>query len=196
MFQELQKHNYVLASRSPRRSQLLSMIQLPFTVLASDHDESALDEPDPIRHVLQQSLAKAQQVAGQVEKAIVIGADTIVVLDGEILGKPVSAENAAEMLRRLSARTHHVFTGFSLIDRPQGRTLSEYEVTAVHFRALSEEEILSYAHSDGPKDKAGAYGIQDASAVFADRIDGCFYNVVGLPLTKFYLALSIFIQNN
>jgi septum formation protein len=192
----LYKRKYILASQSPRRCQLLSLIQLPFSVLPSQHDEDTLEEPDPIRHVLAQSLAKASQIAAQVEDAIVIGADTIVVLDGEILGKPRSADHAAEMLSRLSGRTHHVFTGFSLIERPQGRSVSEYEVTAVHFRPLYDWEIRTYANSEGPLDKAGSYGIQDQSAVFADRIEGCFYNVVGFPLTKFYLTLLAFIQTS
>jgi len=192
----LYKRKYILASQSPRRCQLLSLIQLPFSVLPSQHDEDTLDEPDPIRHVLAQSLAKASQIAGQVEEAIIIGADTIVVLDGEILGKPRSADHAAEMLSRLSGRTHHVFTGFSLIEQPQGRSVSEYEVTAVHFRPLFDWEIRAYADSESPLDKAGSYGIQDQSAVFADRIEGCFYNVVGFPLTKFYLTLLAFIQTS
>ncbi len=195
MYHSLQQYNYVLASQSPRRRQLLSLLQLPFTVLVSGHDENGVDEPDPINHVLRQSLAKAQEVSGLVKKGIIIGADTIVVLDGEILGKPDNPEHAIEMLTRLSGRTHHVFTGFSLIDQPSGRSVSDYEVTAVHFRPLQDWEINNYASSDGPMDKAGAYGIQDQSAVFADRIEGCFYNVVGFPLTKFYLTLLEFLKN-
>jgi len=192
----LMERNYILASQSPRRSQLLSMIRLPFSVIPSQHDEGSLSEPDPITHVLGQSLAKAQRIAVQVENAIIIGADTIVVLDGDILGKPNSPDQAVAMLTRLSGKTHHVFTGFSLIEQPGGRTVSEYEVTAVHFRNLFEWEIHHYVRHDEPMDKAGAYGIQDQSALFADRIEGCFYNVVGFPLTKFYLTLLAFVHNS
>jgi septum formation protein len=195
MFPSLQHRQYVLASQSPRRRQLLSLLQLPFTVIVSGHDENGVLEPDPINHVLRQSLAKAREVIGLVDDAIIIGADTIVVLDGEILGKPTTHDHAVEMLTRLSGRTHHVFTGFSLIDQLSGRSVADYDVTAVHFRPLQEWEIKNYVASDGPMDKAGAYGIQDQSAVFADRIEGCFYNVVGFPLTKFYLTLVEFLNN-
>jgi septum formation protein len=191
----IHKHRYILASQSPRRSQLLKLIGLPFAVLPSHFDENSLQESDPINHVLGQSIAKARQVIGQVGEGIIISADTIVVLDGQILGKPDTPDHAVQMLQWLSGRTHHVFTGFTLLHRDDGKSVSDYEVTAVHFRHLHDWEIQDYVDTRHPMDKAGAYGIQDQSAVFADRIDGCFYNVVGFPLTKFYTTLLPFINN-
>jgi len=184
----------VLASSSPRRQQLLNLIGLKFQVIPSHLDESQFNELQPDRHVMALSLAKAREAAGQLERGLVIGADTIVVLDGQILGKPGDDEQAREMLRRLSGRTHQVYTGFSILQLPSGRQVSDYEVTYVRFRPLADWEIENYVNTGAPRDKAGAYGIQDQSALFADRIEGCFYNVVGFPLTKFYLTLQNFIK--
>ncbi len=181
-----------LASQSPRRKQLLQLIGLKFHVLPSSVDESACTETDPARHVQTLALAKAEEVGRRVELGLIVGADTIVVLDDQILGKPADEEEAVSMLRRLSGRTHQVYTGFAIHYQPEGESITGYEVTNVHFRALEEWEIRSYVDSGGPMDKAGAYGIQDQSALFADRIEGCFYNVVGFPLTRFYLTLLNF----
>jgi septum formation protein len=178
--------DFILASRSPRRAQLLSLIGLQFRIEPSEFDESSLNETDPIKHVMKSSGAKAKDVAGRSNNGTIIGADTVVVLDGNILGKPSDEAHAIEMLHRLSGRTHEVYTGFTLIQMPEGRTVSAYERTKVHFRELEDWEIADYVDSKSPMDKAGAYGIQDQSAVFVDRIDGCFYNVVGFPLTKFF----------
>jgi septum formation protein len=194
LFEQVFQQKYILASQSPRRRQILSLIGLPFSVVPSNHDEDTLAEPDPINHVLQQSAAKAAEVAAKTDDGMVIGADTIVVLDGEILGKPETPDHAVEMLKRLSGRTHHVFTGFTIWRRPDDKRVSDYEVTAVHFRHLDDWEIARYVQTKSPMDKAGAYGIQDQSAVFADRIEGCFYNVVGFPLTRFYVTLLQFLQ--
>jgi septum formation protein len=186
--------NLVLASESPRRAQLLSLIGLKFEIHPSRINEDLIEETDPVWHVLVLSLAKAQEVARRFENVLVIGADTIVVLDGHIMGKPATGDEAREMLHRLSGRTHQVYTGFALVEKPGKRTISDYEVTSVRFRTLHDWEIESYVETKNPMDKAGAYGIQDQSAVFADRIEGCFYNVVGFPLTKFYTTLLTFIE--
>jgi septum formation protein len=119
-----------------------------------------------------------------------VGADTIVALDGDMLGKPESRAEAGRMLRRLSGRTHEVFTGFTLIDAGTGGRIRGVERTAVTFRRLDDWEIDGYVATGLPMDKAGAYGIQDRSGLFVDRIDGCFYNVVGFPLTKFFEGLK------
>lgn len=194
--QKLYPGRLILASQSPRRAQLLSLIGFDFDVRPSHIREDNWNEDDPAQHVLALSLAKAQEVAGEVEHGLIVGADTIVVLDGEILGKPADFEEAKSMLRRLSNRTHQVYTGFALVEKPGNRTASDYEVTSVHFRQLQDWEIESYVKTQNPMDKAGAYGIQDQSAVFADRIEGCFYNVVGFPLTKFYTTFLKFVQHN
>jgi septum formation protein len=185
---------FILASGSPRRRQLLTLLNLTFDVRESGVDEAEDVPPQPVDHVRVLSARKAAAVAPAIADGIVIGADTIVVLNGRILGKPVSPRHASEMLSLLSGNTHEVYTGFTLLDRPSGRSRTEVERTSVKFRILEKREIDAYVASGAPMDKAGAYGIQDDyGAVFVERIDGCFYNVVGFPLTKFYLTLQDFI---
>ncbi len=186
----------ILASKSPRRAYLLSLVGFDFDVQPSRIDEDLIRETEPEKHVKALSMAKAEKVARSVEKGLVVGADTIVALDGEILGKPSSSEDATRMLQRLSGRVHKVYTGFTIIEMPGGRTAFDFEVTAVRFRQLADWEIENYVSTQNPMDKAGAYGIQDQSAVFADRIEGCFYNVVGFPLTKFYVTLREFVKKD
>ena len=184
----------ILASQSPRRAQLLNLVGFEFDIIPSNVDEEQIRETNPTRHVLALSLAKAKSVGTKVAQGIIIGSDTIVVLDEKILGKPKDDLEAKEMLRRLAGRTHRVYTGFTLLEKPTDREISDYEVTHVHFRQLSDWEINRYVATQSPLDKAGAYGIQDQSAVFADRIEGCFYNVVGFPLSKFYMAMVDFLS--
>jgi septum formation protein len=143
---------------------------------------------EPARIVETLSRLKAEEVATRYEEGIIVGADTIVLLDGRVLGKPSDATDAERMLSALSGRTHEVYTGFCLLAKPGGRCLTDHEVTRVKFRDLTADEISTYVRSGSPMDKAGAYGIQDDfGAIFVERIEGCFYNVVGFPLTKFYL---------
>ncbi|MBN1479943.1 septum formation inhibitor Maf [candidate division KSB1 bacterium] len=184
----------ILASQSPRRAQLLKLVGFDFDIIPSFVDEDEIQEIDPPHHVKSLSLAKAKSVAVNIDKGIIIGADTIVVLNGEILGKPEDKAEAKKMLRRLAGQTHQVYTGFTLLEKPTNRKISDYEITHVHFRVLSDWEIDRYVATQNPMDKAGAYGIQDQSAVFADRIEGCFYNVVGFPLSKFYTAMMEFVS--
>ncbi|MDZ7339672.1 MAG: Maf family protein [candidate division KSB1 bacterium] len=182
----------ILASASARRAQLLRLLGLDFAIVPSSVQEDNGSAQDPVQHVRELSLAKAQEVAARVPRGVVIGADTVVVLEGRILGKPADAEEARAMLAALSGRTHEVYTGFALVEKPGQRVLVDHEVTRVHFRTLSAEEIEAYVATGSPLDKAGAYGIQDLSAIFVDRIEGCFYNVVGFPLAKFYVACREF----
>ena len=181
----------VLASRSPRRAALLRQIGFAFDVKHAEVPEHVDPDADPEETVLRLSAAKAEAVLPGVKKGLVIGADTVVVLDGELLGKPADAAEASEMLRKLSGKTHRVFTGFTLIDAESGSRHAGIERTDVTFRALEPWEIEGYVSSGAPMDKAGAYGIQDRSGLFVERIEGCFYNVVGFPLTKFYEGLKI-----
>lgn len=185
----------ILASQSPRRLQLLKMLGINFQVIASTVDESKFKEQDPVSHVLNLSRLKAQDVAQNIARGIVVGADTIVVLASRIIGKPQDTAEARSFLELLSGQTHEVYTGFTLIHRPDDRYFSDYEVTRVHFRVLQSWEIDYYVDTQSPMDKAGAYGIQDLSAIFVDRIEGCFYNVVGFPLAKFYQSLQNFLKN-
>jgi len=178
-----EKTSVVLASGSPRRRDLLTQIGLAFSVQISQADETIPEGMSPHLAVQTLSLLKAADVAKQVEKnAVVIAADTIVVLDGEILTKPKDEEDAARMLARLSGREHSVLTGMTVLRRRDGKSVSVTEETKVHFRALSEKEILSYVNSNEPLDKAGAYGIQGLGGLFVEKIEGDYYNVVGLPL--------------
>jgi septum formation protein len=139
------------------------------------------------------ALKKALHVAQTIQDGVIIGADTIVVLGGEMLGKPDGPRDAVRMLSALGGRTHAVVTGFALVDRPSGRRMTGTERTNVTFRDLPLSEIEEYVAGGSPLDKAGAYGIQDDyGAVFVTRIDGCFYNVVGLPLSRLHTALREF----
>jgi len=181
---------FVLASRSPRRRRLLEQIGIAFEIDPSDVDESAPDDMEP--HMVAEMLAsrKAEDVAPRRRDAITLGADTIVVLGGEILGKPSGSVEACEMLRRLSGNTHTVYTGIALLHPRTERSICVSEATSVTFGRMDADEIEAYVASGSPMDKAGAYGIQDdRGALFVERIDGDFYNVVGLPLRRLYRTL-------
>jgi len=183
----------ILASRSPRRQVLLRQIGLTFDVCESGVDENLDGDLDPYEHVTILSQRKAVEVGQNYPDAFIVGADTIVVLDGSILGKPVDPADASRMLSILSGRTHKVYTGFTILDRPSDRQITDVAITEVKFRQITPDEIDAYIKTGSPMDKAGAYGIQDDyGAVFVENINGCFYNVVGFPVTKFYLALEQF----
>ena len=185
----------ILASGSPRRAHLMSVLGFPFTVRESGVEE-IIDErlaPEEIARGL--AFRKASTVASQLSSGIVVGADTIVVLEGKILGKPATEEEAVGMLLALSGKTHTVFTGFALVDAESKKSYISFERTEVTFRALRRDEIERYVAAGSPMDKAGAYGIQDDyGAVFVEKINGCFYNVVGFPISKFHTALTNFIE--
>lgn len=176
----------VLASRSPRRQELLRRAGIAFLVRPADIEEAPLPGEEPRPHV--ERLARAKAEAVQAERGeIVLAADTVVVVDGEILGKPATPEDAARMLRRLSGREHLVMTGVCL--RNGAHLDVETEVTRVRFAPLSEQEIADYVASGEPMDKAGAYAAQGLASKFIDRIEGCYFNVVGLPLARVYRML-------
>lgn len=180
----------ILASRSPRRRRLLEQIGMAFHVDASDVDEVAPHDMGPRGVAETLARRKAEDVAARQPASLTLGADTIVVLDGDILGKPADAREAYEMLRRLSDHTHVVYTGIALVHPPTGRVRTVSEATSVTFGEMDDEEISAYVASGSPMDKAGAYGIQDdRGALFVERIDGDFYNVVGLPLRRLYRTL-------
>ena len=176
---------------------LLRQIGLRFEVKENSVKEfiDRLVMPEEI--VVRLSLEKARDVAADVDDGIIIGADTVVVLDHHVFGKPKDSKEAESMLMMLSGRCHKVFTGFTILDKPSGRHFSDVEVTSVKFRVLEDDEVREYVRSGAPLDKAGAYGIQDDfGAVFVERIEGCFYNVVGFPLTRFYVSLRHFLANH
>lgn len=181
----------ILASSSPRRQELLRQIGLRFAVVPSRLEEKTA-ERNPAKKVKALALAKANEVAERMGHGLVLGADTIVVIGGKILGKPGSGTEAAAMLRSLSGRAHRVYTGIALVDAATGRSRAATECTLVQFRSLSEREIQAYVASGEPLDKAGAYGIQGHAAVFVSGIKGCYSNVVGLPLSRFWQMLQDF----
>ncbi len=175
----------VLASGSPRRREILEQIGLPFTVAVSGAEEEVSPDVSPFLTVQSLSLLKAADVAKtQPEEALIIGADTVVVFEGEILTKPKDAADAKVMLKKLSGRAHSVLTGVTVFRRRDAKSVSVTEETTVYFKELSDAEIDSYIKTDEPMDKAGAYGVQGLGGLFVEKIDGDYYNVVGLPLAR------------
>ena len=171
----------ILASQSPRRKQLLELLRVPFTVRVADIDETlATDCPIPDA-VARLSLRKAQAIPRDPGDTV-IAADTIVVCDGKVLGKPKDEADARRMLALLSGRDHQVMTGLTVLRGE--KILSCTEVTDIHFRALTEKEIESYIRTGEPMDKAGSYGIQGGAALFAEKLRGDYFNVVGLPVCR------------
>lgn len=181
-----------LASQSPRRIELLHKIGLEFSV-----QPAGIPEPppaagqNPIDYVQKMALTKARKVAQELTDHLVIGADTVVVVEDQILGKPTTDSDARRMLNLLANRWHAVTTAYAMVKQDSHFEYFSQQTTRVHFRALTPHEIEHYINTGSPFDKAGAYGIQDYSAIFVDAIDGCFYNVVGLPLSHFVDSLKI-----
>jgi len=179
----------VLASASPRRAELLRQIGLAFETLESSVPEEPGDETDPAMLAEKLALLKAQAAAGKCSAEVIIAADTIVSADGKLLDKPRDVREAAAMLRSLSGRRHEVLTGVAVIDRRGGRLLTHVEKTAVYMRVIPDDELDWYVQSGEPFDKAGGYGIQGRAAVFVERVEGCYFNVVGLPLSALWRML-------
>lgn len=177
----------ILASGSPRRKELLSLFRIPFTVVPADVDETMDPSKAPCEEVARLSAKKARAVKREPDD-VVIAADTIVVCEGKVLGKPKSEENAYHMLSLLSGRDHQVMTGCTVLRGEKCETFTE--VTDLHFRTLSEREIRAYIASGEPMDKAGAYGIQGGAALFCRRMEGDYYNVMGLPVCRLWQTLQ------
>jgi septum formation protein len=175
----------VLASGSPRREALLAAAGFAFTVDATPVDEERLfaEVRSPVVRATRLARAKAEAVAPRHPGSLVLGADTVVVLDDEALGKPRDESDAIRMLSRLSGRTHEVVTGLAVV-RPGGAVDTAFAATPVAFARWPAEAILEYVRSGHPRDKAGAYGIQGVPGAYVERVDGCFFNVVGLPLER------------
>ncbi len=173
----------ILASKSPRRRDLLHQAGLSFTVEEADVDEEVLPGEKPLTYAMRVALDKARAVCTRTKSGIIIAADTIVVLGDVILGKPLDARDAERMLSMLSGKTHRVITGLAVLDAHSGRMQIGSAVTKVRFHTLTQDLILSYINTGEPFDKAGAYGIQGKGALLVDGIDGCYTNVVGLPLS-------------
>ncbi|MDP3025945.1 MAG: nucleoside triphosphate pyrophosphatase [candidate division Zixibacteria bacterium] len=175
---------FILASSSPRRIDILKKAGIDFEVIFPENIEERNISSDPVSHVLELSKKKAESIAKRVIDSLILGADTIVVLNGEILGKPRDSEEAFKMLKKLSGKEHLVYTGISLVDKKEEKTLSGYQLTKVKFNQLKDKEIKDYIDTGEPLDKAGAYGIQGMGNFLVEKIEGDLDNVIGLPLRK------------
>jgi septum formation protein len=181
----------VLASQSPRRREMLRRLGLAFEVHPSDVDETIPEGLSPAGAVEAIAHRKAEAVAARFPDALVLGADTVVVLDRAVLGKPATEQEAAEMLGSLSGRSHTVYSGIAVIHSASGRAAVAHEATEVTFAPLAADEIAAYVATGSPMDKAGAYGIQDDhGALLIEGVRGDYYNVVGLPLRRLYRTLQ------
>lgn len=182
----------ILASQSPRREALLRQVGLEFDVTPSTVEEQIPEGLSPAEAARKLAEEKARSVASRRTEGLVIGADTVVVVDGQILGKPADSQEARAMLRRLSGREHQVITGIAVVDAATGHERSDSVTTAVRFAPLSEQVIDRYVATDEPLDKAGAYAIQGFGALLIESINGDYYNVVGLPLRRLAELLGEF----
>ena len=186
----IQKTKYILASQSPRRSKLLAQIGINFETFPSDFIEDISINLPPSNLSMNFANNKAKAVAKKYKSRWVIGADTIVTLRGRIFGKPNSFGEGNEMLRALSGKTHDVFTGVSIQNIEKKINLTFNERTKVTLKKLTDEDIFFYLKNHKPYDKSGSYGIQGYFSVFVKKINGCYFNIVGLPLHKLYLMLK------
>lgn len=176
--------NIILASASPRRKEILENTKLKFDIIKSDIDEIILEKESPIQAVMRLAFEKSMDIASKNEDDLIIAADTVVVLDENILGKPKDKEEAYNMIRSLSGRTHEVITGISLVNLGLSKKIIDYVVSTVKFKELSDEDIKDYIHTNESLDKAGAYGIQGYGAMLVEKIEGDYFNIVGLPISK------------
>ena len=180
-----------LASKSPRRKKLLKQINLRFKIINVEIEEKRRKKETPAQMVKRLSLEKLDKAKQVIKRGIIITADTIVVLDGRVIGKPKDKKDAKKILNKLSGKTHIVYTGFTIYNSVKDISVTDFEKSFVTFRILDRNEIKDYIATGNPMDKAGAYGIQDDfGAVFVKKINGCYYNVVGLPLPKVYETLQ------
>lgn len=180
----------VLASASPRRTELMGFARIPHMVAAADIDETLKPDELPQDYVARLSLEKVKAVAKNVQGHFFIGADTVVVLDNQILGKPIDGLDAFRMLAELSGRNHQVVTGFSIFDLQCDKSVTKIVITDVQFKILDQEEIRDYVATGCPLDKAGGYAIQGGAAHFVRTINGSYSNVVGLPMAELYETLQ------
>ncbi|GMQ56120.1 Maf-like protein [Vallitalea sediminicola] len=183
--------NIILASKSPRRKELLERLNISFDIKISRVDEDSFKQDSPWEFVEKLAYEKANSVSKLVdEDSLVIGCDTVVVFENEILGKPKNIGQAADYLKKLSGNKHLVYSGIAILDVGSNKKYISHEVTEVYMKDLNEEEIAYYINTGEPLDKAGAYGIQGVGAIFIEKINGDYYNVMGLPLNKLYKGLN------
>jgi septum formation protein len=186
----MHKPDLVLASASPRRKELLSILGIPFSVIPSSIDETPSAGETPETFVVRMAKEKCAEVASRVSHSVVLSADTVVTIDGEILGKPVDISEAATMLRKLSGRDHWVYTAVCVLNQAKEETFEGLDRTRVWFDPLDDATIHDYIHRENVFDKAGAYGIQDYAGVFIPKIEGNYFNVMGFPLPLVHSLLN------
>jgi septum formation protein len=184
----------ILASASPRRKELLKYLGIEFDIIIPDIHEHAHDDETPEDFCARISREKALAVKKDFQDSLIIAADTIVVIDGEILGKPKNSDEACSYLRLLCGRQHTVFTAFTILFPGECNEITRVVNSTVHFADMSEDDIIWYVSTGEPMDKAGAYGLQGIGAAFVDRIDGSFTNVIGLPLSEVYKEIKPYIM--
>jgi len=193
LLKNIDQFDIILASQSPRRYELLKMIGLNFKVRPSHAEEILRDDLSPVDYTISNARKKGQSIAQISPESLVISADTIVVHKGDILEKPEDEAHARDILKRLSASTHEVVTGFGLTLLSKNMSVFDHEVTKVTFRNLSQYDISAYINTGEPFDKAGGYGAQGEGSLLIKRVEGCFFNVVGLPLSRFFVTLDKFL---
>ena len=176
--------NIILASASPRRKEILENTNVKFKIMSSMIEELTLDNESPCQMVMRLAFEKGMDVASRQKSDLIISADTIVVLDNNILGKPKDEIQAREMIKSLSGRSHQVITGISLINLDNNKKIIDYVISNVKFKSLSEQDINDYIATKESLDKAGAYGIQGYGALLVDEIQGDYFNIVGLPISR------------
>lgn len=176
--------NIILASASPRRKEILENASVKFEVMASSIEELTLDGESPCQMVMRLAFEKGMDIASRQKNDLIISADTVVVIDNTVLGKPENEIEARKMITSLSGRTHQVITGISLINLDNNKKIIDYVISNVKFKNLSEEDINDYIRTKESLDKAGAYGIQGYGALLVDEIQGDYFNIVGLPISR------------
>jgi septum formation protein len=195
LIKNLENLDVILASASPRRFELLNMIGLKFRVVESRVKEGNINPRELQEGVKANAQKKGLAVAEEYPDSLVICADTIVVKNNRIMGKPVDEADARNMLEQLSGATHKVITAFGLIHYNSQKSLYDLAVTEVTFRKLCSEEIMAYISTGEPMDKAGAYGIQGQGSLLIEKINGCYFNVVGFPLSRFFVKMDEFLND-
>ena len=188
--------NIILASASPRRKEILENTNIKFDIISSSIEELVLDGESPCQMVMRLAFEKGIDIASKYKSNLVISADTIVVLDDNVLGKPKDEEEARQMISNLSGRTHQVITGISLINLEKNKKIIDYVISNVKFKKLSKDDINDYIKTKESLDKAGAYGIQGYGALLVEEIQGDYFNIVGLPISKLSDLLKIHFNIN
>ena len=194
LLKNIDEFDIILASQSPRRYELLKLIGLNFKVRPSYAEEINKDNLPPVEYTINNARIKGHLIAQTSPESLVISADTIVVHKGDILEKPKEEAHARDILKRLSGNTHEVVTGFGFSLLSKDKFVFNHEITKVTFRNLSQTEISAYINTGEPFDKAGGYGAQGAGSLLIKRVEGCFFNVVGLPLANFFSTLDKFLM--